>query len=168
MASKKWEKKGKPKNGLYIPINPSKVIMVKNNQNKGVIEYRSSWERIFMYWCDITDNVIKWSSEPFAIPYIKPTDFKEHKYYIDFYFECKNNSGGISKYIIEIKPKAEVSIPVAPKRKSEKSLINYQKRIETYQVNQAKWESARRFAKQNGIEFIIITEDELDINYTKK
>jgi hypothetical protein len=163
MSQQKWQKKGKPKRGLYIPENPEKVILVENQQNGGNIEYRSSWERIFMVWCDKTSSVIKWSSEPFAIPYIKPTDYREHRYYIDFYFEALTPGGGTKKYLIEIKPKHETQPPKPPKRKTEKSMLNYQKRIDTYQVNQAKWESARKFAKQNNLEFMIITEEELGV-----
>ena len=159
----KWKKKGRPKQGIYIPENPNKVILVENQQNNGRIEYRSSWERQFMVWLDVTENVLRWASEPFAIPYIKPTDYKEHRYYIDFYMETKNTKGGVTKYLIEVKPKHETVPPVPPKSKTEKSMMNYQKRITTYQVNQAKWESARAFCKKNGLEFMIITEEELGI-----
>jgi hypothetical protein len=159
----KWQKKGTPKKGNYIPTNPEKVILVENDQNRGSIIYRSSWERIFMHWCDVTESVIKWASEPFPIPYIKPTDFREHRYYIDFYFEAKSSNGYTKKYLIEIKPKHETLPPKPPKRKTEKSMENFQKRITTYQVNQAKWDSARKFANMNNMEFKIITEDELGL-----
>jgi hypothetical protein len=162
MASK-WEKKGSPKQGMFIPTNVDKVILVENQQNKGTIIYRSSWERIFMSWCDRNPSVLRWASEPFAIPYIKPTDFREHKYYIDFYFEARTTSGGIKKYIVEVKPKAETEPPKMPKAKTEKAMMNYEKRIVTYQVNQAKWDAARQFCRVNGLEFVIITEEELGI-----
>ena len=163
MASQKWQKKGKPKQGEYQPENPEKYIMVENDQNSGTIIFRSSWERIFMRWLDMNESVTKWASEPFAIPYIKPTDFREHRYYIDFYFECKTPDGGVKKYLIEIKPKHETQPPLPPKRKTEKSMMNFEKRKITYMVNQAKWEAARAFARQNKLEFMIITEDELGL-----
>jgi len=164
MSQQKWQKKGKPKQGFFVPTNPKKVVLVENAQNNGMIVYRSSWERQFMVWLDVTPSVKRWASEPFPIPYIKPTDFREHKYYIDFYFEAVGKDGNIVKYMIEIKPKHETEPPKQPKKKTEKSMMNYQKRIETYQINQAKWESARAFAKANKLQFMIITEEELGIN----
>jgi len=159
----KWMKKGKPKQGIFIPKNIEKYILVENAQNNGRIEYRSSWELMFMNWCDMNEAVIKWSSEPFAIHYIKPTDAKKHKYYIDFYFEAKNSKGEIIKYIIEIKPYSETKPPELPKRKTEKSMMNYHKKLMTYQINQAKWNAAKKFAEENGLNFMIITEYELGI-----
>ena len=159
----KWDRKGKPKQGYYIPTYPKKYLMAENQQKNGLIVYRSSWERLFMYWCDHNESVIKWSSEPFAIPYTKPTDFKPHRYYIDFYFECTDSNGNSKKYIVEVKPLAETMPPKPPKRITDKSARNHEKRIETYNVNQAKWESARAFARINNLEFIIITEEELGI-----
>ena len=162
-VKQKWVKKGRPKQGQFMPDNPEKYIMVENDQNQGKIIYRSSWERQFMSWLDLTTSVIKWNSEGVYVPYIKPTDNREHKYYIDFYFEAKNTKGGTTRYLIEIKPYAETQPPILPKRKTEKSMQNHQKRIVTYQVNQAKWESAREFARQNKVEFKIITERELGL-----
>ena len=159
----KWEQKGKPKQGFFIPKNLKKVILVENKQNMGGIIYRSSWERIFMSWLDLNENVLRWNSEGIPINYIKPTDGKEHKYYPDFYFECNDGKGGISKYLIEVKPKVETIPPVPPKNKTEKSMFNFQKRIDTYKVNQAKWMYAEEFCKRNNLKFMIITEDELGI-----
>lgn len=153
-------KRGEYKQGVFIPLNPQKVIMAENKQNQGSIIFRSSWERIFMSWLDRTDTVLKWASEPFAIPYMSPVDLRPHRYYIDFYFEGKSVNGTV-KYLIEIKPKAETLPPVPPKRKTEKTLVNYQKRIETYQINQAKWEAARKFCEVNNLIFKIMTEEEL-------
>lgn len=159
----RWQKKGRPKQGYFVPENPKKVILVENAQNEGAIIYRSSWERIFMSWLDTNDSVVKWASEPFAIPYIKPTDGREHKYYIDFYFECKGSNGGVNKYLVEVKPKHETEPPKPPKRKTEKSMINFEKRKMTYKVNQAKWMYARKFCELNNLEFTIITEEELGL-----
>lgn len=161
--SKKWDTKGQPKQGYYTPTHMKKVILAENQQNGGLIVFRSSWERLFMYWCDHNESVTKWSSEPFAITYIKPTDGREHKYYVDFYFECVDSLGNVKKYIVEIKPLAETRPPVPPKKQTERSMMNYNKRIETYKINQAKWEYAKRFAKLNNIIFSIITEVELGI-----
>jgi len=63
-------------------------------------------------------------------------------------------------YLIEIKPYKQTIPPVESNRKK-KSTILYEKI--TYAVNQAKWSAARQFAKKRNIEFIILTENELDI-----
>jgi hypothetical protein len=35
--------------------------------------------------------------------------------------------------------------------------------METYAVNQAKWKAADKFAKQNNMEFLVLTENHLGI-----
>jgi hypothetical protein len=62
---------------------------------------------------------------------------------------------------MEIKPYAETLPPKQPTRKTEKSMMNYQRAIETYIKNQSKWQAAKEFANNNGIEFIVLTENEL-------
>jgi hypothetical protein len=66
--------------GYYTLSNPDKYV---GDPTK--IIYRSSWEYRFCRYCDLTESVIKWSSEPYPIKYISPFDNKEHNYYIDFY-----------------------------------------------------------------------------------
>ena len=51
----------------------------------GYILYKSRLEQKFMVYCDINKHVTKFSLEPFAINYIKPTDGKVHRYFIDFF-----------------------------------------------------------------------------------
>lgn len=110
-------------------------------------------------WCDTQPNVLKWASEEFSIPYVSPKDGKVHRYYPDFLIEYRDTGGKIKKQIIEVKPKRQTK---PPERKS-RVTKSYLYEAATYEINMAKWKAAVEFAKDNGIEFKIITEDELGI-----
>lgn len=141
--------------GKFTPNNPSKY---KGNVSN--IVFRSSWERAFFLYCDGNQNVVKWSSETVIVPYRSPKDNAIHRYFIDAYVEVKiPNSDTVKKILVEIKPKAQTMEPKEPKKKT-KGYIN---ECITYAVNQAKWESARKFAELNNMEFVIMTEIELGI-----
>lgn len=162
-------KKGGLKQGYYTPRNPDKCVLTEGSlDNKGNF-YRSGWERKFMQWADLNPAVVRWSSEPFSIPYINEVKraeclaqgrpYKGSSYYIDFYIQTINQE----EFLVEVKPYAETQPPKEPKKKTEKAMNNYKKAIQTYIVNQAKWEAAEAFAKEKGVKFIIITEKELGI-----
>ena len=78
----------KPKffQGLYKPKNKSKY---KGNLQK--IIFRSSYELQFMHYCDNNPGVLEWASEELAIPYVKPTDGKIHRYFLDFWMKYVSN-----------------------------------------------------------------------------
>lgn len=142
------------KQGIYQPKNPEKYFHSnsKMNENTGFPVYRSSWELKFFRYCDLSQDVQKWCSEPFGIEYISPLDNRIHKYYPDF-FILRNNK----KYLIEIKPKSQAFKP----RNA------YDKQAQS--VNIAKWSAARELCKLHDIEFLILTEDEIGIRKgTKK
>jgi hypothetical protein len=138
------------KQGLYTPTHPEKY-----NGDITKIRYMSSWEFRFNIFLDNNPNILEWASEEIAIPYIKPTDGKIHKYYVDYYIKYKTRSGEIKTELVEIKPAAQT----APS-KSRNSNTRLYENI-TYAINQAKWESAKRFAEQRGWIFRIITEQQL-------
>ena len=71
----------------------------------------------------------------------------------------KEKGGRINKYVVEVKPKKQTKEPKRPPRTT-KTYIN---EVKTYAVNQAKWKAATEFCLDNGVEFKIITEDELGI-----
>ena len=139
---------------IYKPLNPNKYQGDSNN-----IICRSSWERKFCIWCDNNENILKWASEEFSIPYLSPVDNRIHRYYPDYLIEVKEKNGRIKKYIIEVKPKKQTQPPKKPSRMTKSYLYE----SKTYAVNQAKWKYAKDFCKDNGVEFKIITEDELGI-----
>jgi|TARA_R110000822_G_scaffold285247_1_gene406603 hypothetical protein len=140
------------KQGVFNPKNPKKY--------KGVspIIYRSGPEFRLMKFADNSDKIIYWQSESVPVPYIKPTDGRVHRYYIDFTFYFKEKDGTISKFLIEYKPWKQTQLPVRG-RKSEKTWVTEQY---NYVVNQAKWKAARQFAKSVGMKFIVLTEKNLD------
>ncbi len=116
------------------------------------IIYRSSLEYIFMQKLEMNENVIKWSSENFAIPYVmkEPTKNgfkdKKHKYYIDFTVFLKNGE----RLIVEIKPAGLVPLNQAQI-----------KRNPMMHKNACKWKAAIQWAKHNGYKFVIIDENRL-------
>ena len=134
--------------GIFHPSNPKKYV-----GNPKRIVYRSLWERKFMVYCDTSKSISEWGSEELAIPYNSPLDKKMHRYYPDFYLKTIEGN----KFIIEIKPKKWCKAPAIPKRKTS----SYYKQVYGYVKNKAKWDSASRFCKKNGLKFKILTEDTL-------
>ena len=143
MSSKKYRQ------GIFTPKNASKFIGTK-------AVYRSGLELKFFRFCDDNPNVVKWSSENVVVPYISPLDGKVHRYFVDNFIIIKE--GDITKrYLIEIKPYKQTKPPTT-KYKKKQHIIYEQKQ---WVVNNSKWESAKKFAKKKGWEFIIITEKDL-------
>lgn len=118
--------------GKFVPKNPDKY-----HGNLNQIIYRSSWERLFMVYCDKSPNITQWSSEEFKIPYI--FEGKNRTYYPDFWIEMIDYEGLRHSKIIEIKP-------------------HYQKK---WKINKVKWKEARKFADINFMSFEVFTEKEL-------
>ena len=143
--------------GRYLPTNPKKY-----RGNPSRIIYRSLWERKLMGYCDRNEKVLEWGSEEVIIPYLSPWDNKIHRYFPDFYMKVKQNSGGVKKFIIEVKPKYQCKPPAKnPKRKTKK----WYNDVRNYVINEAKWKSANDFCQDNGMEFKILTEDHLNPKY---
>jgi len=150
------------KQGWYKLLNPDKFIKQLDEYMKsykdGCVNFKSSLEYKAIRYCDFNKHITKWSLEPFAVKYLKPTDGKVHRYFIDFFIEFSSGD----KFIVEVKSKGETVPPKKPKTNSTKSMIRYQKAMQTFAVNQAKWEAAKKFAEEKGIKFIILTEEELN------
>jgi len=142
--------------GRYTPKNPKKY---KGNPYNVI--YRSLWERKFMVYCDYSESIIEWGSEEIVIPYKSPWDGRIHRYFPDFYIKIKTNKGTIKKLIVEIKPKKQTKAPKEPERKTKR----YLNEVRTWGVNSSKWRYATEWCKDNGMEFKILTEDDLGIRY---
>jgi hypothetical protein len=140
--------------GKYQPSYPQKY---KGNPTN--IIYRSLWERKFMRYCDLNENILEWGSEEIALPYRSPIDNRIHRYFPDFYIKVKESNGSIKKYLIEIKPKKQTIEPQVKKRKTK----GYIYEVYEYAKNQAKWKAAEEFCKDRQWEFKVLTEDELGI-----
>lgn len=140
--------------GKFQPSYPRKYKGDPTN-----IIYRSLWERKFMMYCDLNENIIEWGSEEIALPYRSPLDNKIHRYFPDFYIKVKENNGSLKRYLIEIKPKKQTVEPKVQKRKTK----SYIYEVTEYAKNQAKWRAAEEFCKDRMWEFKVLTEDELGI-----
>ena len=141
--------------GIYRPSYPKKY---KGDQRN--IIYRSLWERKFMNYCDLNENILEWASEEFFIPYHDPTTNRVRRYFPDFFIKYKDKDNNIRRSVIEVKPMRETLQPKATKGKSRKTMINESM---TYVKNQAKWKAAREFCEDRKLEFKIMTEKELGI-----
>ena len=141
--------------GKYFPRHPKKY---KGNPTN--IVYRSSWEKKFMNWCDLTESVSEWQSEEFFIPYRSPIDGRVHRYFPDFFVKYRDANGKRRTMVVEVKPKKETKMPITnPKRRTKSWAYS----VRTYAVNQAKWKAAKEFCKDNNYEIKIMTEHELGI-----
>ena len=136
--------------GKFIPKNPHKYI-----GNVHEIFYRSSWEKKFMIFLDLHDQIIQWASEELAIPYISPVDNKVHRYFPDFLIK-KQTPKGAEFNLIEVKPSKQTQMPVVKKHTRRK--LN---EVVTYAVNQSKWKAAEEYCRDRGWKFMVITEKEL-------
>lgn len=142
--------KGKYKQGRYRPKNSSKYVGNVDN-----IVFRSSWELQFFKFCDTNPNVLRWNSEGIAIPYVKRTTGRVHRYYPDVFIEYKDKHGKILKELIEIKPLKETK-PSRAKKHKQRLYENL-----TYSINQDKWTAAVKWCRERGIKFRILTEEQL-------
>ena len=147
------------KQGFFNPKNPEKWVLSSKSITQGkCIRFMSSWELKVMKFLDENQNILKISSEPFAIPYISPKDNKEHRYYPDFIVKTKD-----SVFLVEVKPFSQTQKPKQPKRMTQKSRERYIDEIYTYEINQAKWKAAQELCESKNIRFLILTEREIGV-----
>jgi len=140
--------------GKFQPSYPKKYKGDVRN-----IIYRSLWERKFMVYCDLNENILEWGSEEIALPYRSPIDNKIHRYFPDFYIKYRDKTGKIVKSLIEVKPLKQTTPPVKPKKKTK----GYLYEAYEYAKNQAKWKAAREFCEDRMWQFKVLTEKELGI-----
>lgn len=133
--------------GRYKVKNPKKYK--GNFQN---VKYRSLWERQAFKFLDDNPSVIRWNSEEVVVQYVCKTDGKQHRYFVDLYFETVEG-----EFLIEIKPDKETKEPKRSSRKTKR----YLKEVMTYVKNQSKWEAAERYARNRGMKFQVWTEHSL-------
>ena len=143
--------------GKYKPSYPQKYKGDPTN-----IIYRSLWERKFMRYCDLTENISQWQSEEFWIPYKCPLDNRMHRYFPDFFIKYTDASGKKRSVVIEVKPKKQLK---EPKRNPKKRTKSWAMEVQTWVINQAKWKAAEEYCADRKYEFKIMTEDDLGIEY---
>jgi len=140
--------------GYFKPKHPKKY---KGNPTN--IIYRSLYELKLMAYLDKNTNVLEWASEEFFVPYLSPIDGKVHRYFPDFWIKKINKEGLIETIVIEVKPKTQTIPPVPQKNITKRYLYE----VQTWGVNQAKWEAANKYCSNKNWKFLIATEKELGI-----
>ena len=138
--------------GIYKVEHPQ---MYKGNVDN--VEFRSSWEKACFKWLDGNSKVEWWASEEFVVPYYYDVDKKMHRYFVDLSIKWKNGK----LMLIEVKPKKQTKPPKEPQRKTKR----YLNEVKTWGVNSSKWKYAVEWCENNGMEFQILTEDDLGIRY---
>jgi hypothetical protein len=131
--------------GPYTVINAAKYV------GNGTPRYRSGWELSFMKFCDTNDNVLQWASESVAIPYRHPLTGKMTQYIPDFLITYCTRNNTMRAELIEIKPKKQSVI--------ESKMSNKDRAIVA--INYAKWDAATKWARNNGLTFRVITENDM-------
>lgn len=131
----------------------------KYKGNPTTIIYRSLYELKLMTHLDKNPNVLEWASEEFFIPYKSPIDGKVHRYFPDFWIKKRNTEGIVETVVVEVKPYIQ-TIPPVPKKQVDK---RYLTEVQTWGINQAKWESANKYCNAKGWKFLIASEKELGI-----
>lgn len=140
------------KQGIFTPYYPEKY------KGSVPIVYRSSYELVFMRWCDHNPNVVSWGSETVIIPYNNPLTGRKSRYFTDMNVTIKDKHGMVQKYLVEIKPAVQTLPPV-----SKKQTKAHLRRVADYVRNQAKWIAADDWAKKHGYSFVVLTEKHLGI-----
>jgi hypothetical protein len=137
--------------GSYVIKNKAKYV------GKGTPRYRSGWELAFMRFLDNNDNILQWASESISIPYRNPITGKQSIYVPDFLITYRNRNNQMVAEVIEIKPKKQ-SVVESKMKANERAIVA---------VNYAKWDSATKWCKKQGLLFRVITEDDMFRNGNK-
>jgi hypothetical protein len=140
--------------GFFHPQSPQKYVGDVRN-----IVYRSGLEFRLMRYFDQNSGVLQWSSEEIKIPYVRPDDGNYHLYYPDFLVKVRSSDGVPRTFLIEVKPKKQLTPPGPPKTKAQEK--RYLKEAVTFAINKAKWNAAEKWCKSKGAAFLILTEQEI-------
>lgn len=135
--------------GTFTPSNPDKYV------GAYPIVARSSWEFAVMRMADKHPAIIQWASEPVKIPYYNPVKQRQSVYVPDFLFVYEDRNNRRHAELIEVKPLKETQI-------SEKHNLYTRAQVA---MNAAKWDSAQKWCKRNGLRFRVITENDLFRNH---
>jgi hypothetical protein len=110
-----------------------------------------------MRFLDNNDNILQWASESISIPYRNPITGKQSIYVPDFLITYKNRNNQMIAEVIEIKPKKQ-SVVESKMKANERAVVA---------VNYAKWDSATKWCRKQGLLFRVITEDDMFRNGSK-
>lgn len=126
-------------------IKPSQCKKLFGSVKDEPIIYRSGLELQFIQFCENNPKITKWASEPIAINYFNRLKNKESHYYPDYIIE--NYKG--ERTIVEIKPYEQTVKPNA---------MDSMWLKEAWITNTDKWNAAMKFAEDNHMKFVIVTE----------
>lgn len=140
--------------GLFTPRNPNKII---GDTDKLI--YRSSWEKRVCIQFDENPAIKRWGMECLKISYRSPKDGLRHTYYPDFLIVSETN-GKESVTVIEVKPEAQRHPPKKQGKRKSRFLFEAMQ----YEINQAKWEAARKYCSDRGWNFVVLTEKQIQFN----
>jgi len=132
--------------GVYEVKNPEKYVGLGNPR------YRSSWELAVMKMLDENDGIQNWASESVKIPYRDPLTGKQTVYVPDFLVVYIDKAKKKHAELWEIKPRNQTTLESVGKNPYNQG---------QYVRNMAKWEVARIWCKKNGLQFRVITEDQI-------
>lgn len=134
--------------GPYTVINRAKYV------GRGTPRYRSGWELSFMRFLDSNEHILQWASEPMAIPYRHPLTGKMTNYVPDFLITYRTRDNTIKAELIEIKPKKQ-SVIESKMSSKDRAIVA---------INYCKWDAASKWARNNGLTFKVINEDQMFAN----
>jgi hypothetical protein len=129
--------------GKYQIIHPEKYVGNKQPT------YRSSWEFVFMQFCDNNPSILQWASEAVHINYKNPLTGKNTIYVPDFLITYVDATGNQKAEVVEVKPKKETTLEGARNVRDQASAI----------LNMATWQAAQAWCKAHGLTFRVVTED---------
>jgi hypothetical protein len=132
--------------GKFQLKNPAKYVGNKTPT------YRSSWELVFMQFCDNNPNILQWASEAVHINYRNPLTGRNTIYVPDFLITYNDAGGKQHAEVIEVKPTKETNLQEAGKSpRAQAAAI----------LNMAKWEAARAWCRAQGLSFRVVTENDI-------
>jgi hypothetical protein len=131
--------------GFYEVKNPQKYV------GKGRPKYRSGWEMTFMIFLDNNEHILQWASESVSIPYRNPLTGRQSMYIPDFLVTYRGQNNIMRAELIEIKPKSQSLIEEKQSQRDRAQVA----------INYAKWDAATKWARQNGLTFRVINEDQI-------
>ena len=131
--------------GVYHVTNPLKYVVKREPR------YRSGWELAFMRFCDTNDNILQWASESIVIPYRHPLTGKMTNYVPDFLITYRTRDNRMCAEVIEIKPKKQ-SVIESKASARDRAVVA---------VNYSKWDAATKWCRRQGLQFRVITEDDI-------
>ena len=110
-----------------------------------------------MRFCDSNDHILQWASESISIPYRHPLTGKMTNYVPDFLVTYRTKNNTMRAELIEIKPKKQ-SVIESKASARDRAIVA---------VNYAKWDSATKWCRRQGLTFRVITEDDIFRNGSK-